>query len=71
LRPAAAAGVCDRSESGSGIGTGIGRMIFLRASAAVYQRFHAITHMPSQISKPPNQRTMYSGLIAIRLSMNE
>src|SRR5690348_11422308 len=42
--------------SGPGIGTGMGLMMCRRASAAVYQRFHAITHMPSQISTPPNHR---------------
>ena len=70
LQTAAGNGTGTWSGSGSGIGTGIGWMILWRASAAVYQRFHAMTHMPSQISTPPAQRTMYIGWMASRLLMN-
>src|SRR6185312_2175024 len=67
-QPTAGSGAGIWWGSGSGIGTGIGLMMRARASAAVYHRFHAITHMPERISTPPNQRIRYIGLIAIRLS---
>ena len=41
---------------GSGIGTGIGRIRCARASAAVCQRFHAITIMPDSTNTPPRNR---------------
>src|SRR5690606_7637504 len=67
----AGSGVGTWCAIGSGTGIGTGTISLARASAAVCQRFQAITTIPDTTISPPRKRTRYRGLMASRLAMKE